>query len=302
MTNLHNIGQNLHGAIAGHIWEQTILPFHSGDGLVSLGNTGPVSISKQVVCIHDANVWTYPSSYSPAFRTLNRVLQPVLGRCARQIITVSRASADSLIALGIVPSHKIEIVPNGHEHVFRWDAKRSKLASKEAEATRPFVFAVGSRAAHKNIALLLSIATDIDRLGADLYISGGSFGIFSSTAVEEYSPNVKMLGYVTDDDLAFLYTNALCLAFPSFVEGFGLPLVEAMAFGCPIVCSNTSCMPEICGDYASYAAPDAPDEWVKAIDGIRRSDRQRNAPSARLSQFSWDLSSARLDELVRLLS
>ena len=70
------------------------------------------------------------------------------------------------------------------------------------------------------------------------------------------APNIHRLGFVTDDDLAWLYAHAMCLAFPSLSEGFGIPLVEAMALGCPIISSNRSCLPEICGDAALLADPD----------------------------------------------
>lgn len=288
------------GERQGHLWEQLSLPSEAQDGLISLCNTGPIAVARQIVCIHDANVWTFPSSYSRAFRLAYRTLLPILGRRARKILTVSRSSADALIALGIAPAGKIEIVPNGYEHVLRWDSHRSRLFDALPAERRPFVFALGSRAPHKNVGLLLKIAPKLDELGLDLYLSGGTSSIFSTQGARTTAlpANVRMLGYVSDDDLALLYERALCLAFPSFVEGFGLPLVEAMAFGCPIVCSNTSCMPEICGDDAVYAGPDDPDAWVKAFRGLIVAKQTREMADIRPPRFSWMASAAKLDEIV----
>ena len=86
--------------------------------------------------------------------------------------------------------------------------------------------------------------------------------------VEQLPPNVKHLGRVHDNDLAFLYQNALCLAFPSRAEGFGLPVLEAMALGCPVVSSNAASLPEVCGDAALYAPPSNPSAWLDAIGQI----------------------------------
>lgn len=298
MPELKNIDLRKAGKGDGHIWEQGSLPFVAKDGLLSLCNTGPVCFQNQVVCMHDANVWMFSSSYSLAFRSFYKVLLPTLGRRARKVLTVSSASADALIEFGIAPARKIEIVSNGHEHIYRWDASRSALLPQLLELKRPFVFAVGSRAPHKNLNLLLAIAPRLDELGIDLFISGGHANIFSSSAEMPQGRNVRMLGFVADDDLAALYTRALCLTFPSFVEGFGLPLVEAMAFGCPIVSSNTSCMPEICGDYAHYANPKDPSAWADAIEALKFADRRNLNGSSQLAKFRWNQSAEILKAVV----
>lgn len=293
-----NITVKEDGSGRGHLWEQISLPRLVSGGLISLCNTGPIAVRQQIVCIHDANVWTYPSSYSTSFKAAYRFILPLVARRAAKVLTVSAASADALMSFGIAPRSKIEIVPNGHEHVFGWNADNSDVL-KGSENQRPFVFAVGSRARHKNIDMLLRIADQLDQIGIDIYISGKAASIFPGDAEVSIPANVKILGYVTDDDLAKLYKSALCLAFPSFVEGFGLPLVEAMSFGCPIVSSNTSCMPEICGNYASYAAPDDDNGWVKSIAQVKGLEVPRVADSSQLARFTWSRSASLLNEIVQ---
>ena len=100
-----------------------------------------------------------------------------------------------------------------------------------------------------------------------------------------------MLGFVTDDDLAALYQNALCFAFPSLTEGFGLPALEAMALGCPVIASNCASMPEVCGSAALYADPKSPRAW---LDQIKRLHADRDLAASlraegcrQATRFSW---------------
>jgi hypothetical protein len=139
-----NIPLRLLPTAPGHLWEQYTLPRHlGGAGLLSLCNTGPVLVKKQIVCIHDANTQLVPESYGFVFRTAYGVLQPALGRRAAGVVTVSHFSQNMLALLGIAPAAKISVIYDGHEHVLRWNAGRSSL-----NVPRPFVLLVGSKALH----------------------------------------------------------------------------------------------------------------------------------------------------------
>lgn len=293
------------GRFGGQFWEQVSLPLLSSGGIVSLCNTGPVLCRNHIVCIHDANVFQWPQSYSPSFRTYYRWILPLLGRNATKILTVSKTSADLLVRHQIAFSRNIEIVPNGHEHVYRWQAEKSTVLSMEP-ARRPFVLVIGSSAPHKNMRLIYKFASELDRRGIDIYISGGSASIFKNgRQLDSPHSNIRHLGYVTDNDLAALYSKALCLAFPSYVEGFGLPLVEAMAFGCQVISSNTSCMPEICGSYATLVPPDDPESWIRAIektlldsDSSSMSVNRSEMTQDHLQNFSWKASAKKLCSIL----
>jgi glycosyltransferase involved in cell wall biosynthesis len=123
--------------------------------------------------------------------------------------------------------------------------------------------------------------------------------------VEPLPPNVKHLGRVDDNDLAFLYQNALCLAFPSRAEGFGLPAVEAMALGCPVVSSKAASLPEVCGDAALYAPPNSPSAWLDAIEQLAGEPilyrRFADAGRKRAVAFSWRRGAMKYLELMRAL-
>jgi glycosyltransferase involved in cell wall biosynthesis len=288
---------------SGHLWEQFLLPWYLKSGVLSLGNLGPALARCPLVCIHDVNTFTQPESYSPAFRTAYRTLQPLIGRLARKVATVSQFSADMLVQYGLCQPEKIFIAPNGHEHILKWDSARAKLPLLK-QLKRPYVLLLGSKAKHKNIKVVLEGAEALDAAGIDLVVVGADAGIFSDM-VEVKRANVHYTGYVRDDDLAALYEGAICLTFPSLMEGFGIPPLEAMAKGCPVICSNAASLNEVGGDAVVYVDPDRAEDWRDAAIRIA-SDPDFGASLAekgrkRAELFSWKRSAQRyLDEILKL--
>ena len=288
----------------GHAWDQLILPFYAGTGVLSLGNFGPLFGPNPIVCIHDANVYIEPESYSRAFGMTYRALLPLIGRRARRVGTVSRFSADALVRYGVCRAEKVFIAPNGHEHVFRWDASR---AANPLIPTlkRPFVMLLGSPAKHKNVQVILNQARALDEAGIDVVIIGSGDSIYAADQPTMQQPNVHRAGYVSDDDLAAFYQRALCLVFPSKTEGFGIPPLEAMASGCPVISSNAASLVEVGGEAVTYVDPDHEDEWREAIIGLATNTGLRSAMIAqgrkRAAQFSWHESAGiYLKEILRL--
>ena len=284
----------------GQAWEQGTLPARWGGRLLNLGNTAPAGKRDQVVCIHDANVFEMPDSYGRAFRTLYRTLQPAIARRAARIATVSGDSARQIARHLPVLARDVAVLPNGHEHALAWDPGRAwkasvGLADFRRGGTRPFVLAIGSRARHKNLALMAILAPRLAERGIDVVVAGGRGAVFNAVETAG-APSLFELGDVTDDDLAYLLDEALCLAFPSWTEGFGLPIVEAMARGCPVVSSNRASMPEVCGDAAILASPDDPEAWLAAIARLAGSEDLRRDFAGRgrerVGRFSWDTTAA----------
>lgn len=286
----------------GHAWEQFVLPFHLQGGLLSLGNTGPVTVRKQIVCIHDANVWIYPESYSRAFRTLYKLLLPALGRCAGAITTVSDYSASQLAHFGITGSTGSSVIANGHEHVHDWTPSRSEALS--AVGGRNTIILLGSPAPHKNAAVIIGLANELASRGISIAIVGARDPrVFGHTTAGVDAQNIHWLGRISDNELAALLSESLCLVFPSHTEGFGLPAVEAMALGCPVILSDSSSLPEVGGDAALYASPLEPREWLACIDRLRGNFELRSnlveRAKQRVEMFSWRKSAIRYAELMR---
>jgi glycosyltransferase involved in cell wall biosynthesis len=293
---LRNIGVRQVGRLRGHLWEQVSLPANVRGGLLGFCNTGPLALSRQIVCVHDMNTRLCPQSYTPAFRLLYRTLIPALGRRAAAIATVSEYSAAELGRFGICGAQKLFVAPNGHEHIRRWTPKPTPfLSALSAEDT---VVLLGSRAPHKNTDLVTGMADRLALAGLRLAIVGGSDSrVFGTEAVGADAPNIVRLGRLSDDELATLLPNCLCLAFPSLVEGFGLPPLEAMALGCPVVVSDRASLPEVCGDAALYASPEDPDAWFACFMELATRPSLRRRAIARglaaANRFSWGASAER---------
>lgn len=290
LPELRNILIRKFGIGHGHAWEQAVLPLAVRSGLISLCSTGPVSVSKQIVCVHDMNTRLLPESFSPQFRALYRVLIPAIGQRVEKISTVSHYSANQLVAFGVAERDKILVIGNGHEHVRRWRPEHSDTTRAAAGPDTVVVFGTGSP--NKNLRLLLELTDDFTRNGLRLAIAGKiDPRVFGPGAEICESETIVCLGRVTDCELAALLQDSLCLAFPSFVEGFGLPPVEAMALGCPTLVSDTTCLPEICGDAALYASPNKPEAWLDQILRLRSNADLRTDLIARgrkrAQLYSW---------------
>jgi glycosyltransferase involved in cell wall biosynthesis len=290
---------------SGHLWDQLVLPLHGGSGVLSLGNFGPVLVHNHIVCIHDTNTFVEPESYSPAFGIAYRALLPLIGKRAKKVATVSQFSADMLVKYGICRPDKIFIVPNGHEHALRWDASRARTSLLD-DVKRPYLLLLGSVAKHKNVDIILQQAKELDLAGIDIVVVGAKSTIFSAQKETFWGSNIHYAGYVGDDDLAALYEGAFCLGFPSKTEGFGIPLLEAMTLGCPVISSNAASLLEVGGDAVSYVDPDNGVGWREAIIGLSRNRELRETMAARgrkrATLFSWRRSAQLyLDEILRLL-
>ena len=285
------------GPLRGIPWEQVTLPIAArGRMLLNLCNIGPVMASNAVTMIHDAQVYTTPESYGAGFGAWYRLIQPRLAKRHRHILTVSAYSRDQLINLGIAEPGRISVVHNGVDHVVR-EAPETAVVERLGLTRKRYAVALASTQAHKNIRLLLKAFADPAMSGLKLVLIGNDAPMW-----REFGPllrsNVVLAGRVSDGELRALYESALCLAFPSTTEGFGLPPLEAMRVGCPAVVAPCGALPEVCGDAAIYADQGAAAAWVDAITGLARHEdewlNRSRAGQAHASQFTWQRSARTL--------
>jgi len=267
-------------------WVQIQLPRHVSGGLLSFCNLAPIRLTRHIACIHDLLPWLAPDSYSLPFRAAHRFILPILGHRARLITTVSRLSRDHLVRCRIAAQEKIVVTYNGADHASRWAPERSSLQL----GRRPFVLCLGRNHKHKNVALAWRIAGALDAMGLDVYLAGQ----LDENVLMGFGPkphNVRLLGRVMDDDLAKVLAAATCFLLPSHIEGFGLPAVEAMVWGCPVLASTAPALPEICGDAALYAEPDDAKAWIAGIVKLSTDQRLRAriiaAGRVRANAYSW---------------
>jgi glycosyltransferase involved in cell wall biosynthesis len=291
------------GVSDGYFWEQCMLPMLRRDGLlVSLCNTGPVLAARHVVAIHDATPARIPGSFSKGFRTAYKILMPALGQTSRAVVTVSHFSAGEIQACYGVPNQKIHVIGNSGEHILRADCAPAIIDRLGLDGV-PYVLAVATMAKHKNIQALLGVSRALFLRGIRVVLVGGdNQRIFGSTEAG-LDLDIIRAGYVTDGELRSLYQSALCFVFPSIYEGFGIPPLEAMQLGCPVVASNTSALPEVLADAALYASPLDQDELFAQImrinDDVPLRQRLVDAGRLRAANFRWDDSARALLRLCK---
>ena len=292
------------GRLQGELWSQLELPYHArGRFLWSPGNTGPLYHDKHVVTIHDVSVLDHPEWFSRKYSLWYSFLLPRLARNAAHILTVSEFSRKRLSQTLGLDTNCISVVPNPLSPRFRpvkpttIDQVLSRLA-----LPRNYVLSVGSLEPRKNIARLLeawSLLLARKALAEDVHmiVVGGKSSLFRSVNFTSVPDRVLLTGYIPDEHLPTLYTGALAFVYPSLYEGFGLPPLEAMACGAPVVASHLTSIPEVVGRAALLVDPL---EVESIADGIRTilenpslQESMRIAGLERAKLFNWH-NSARL--------
>ncbi|HXH22442.1 MAG TPA: glycosyltransferase family 1 protein [Dehalococcoidia bacterium] len=293
-TPLRRIEVRRVGRLRGHLWEQLELPRYARGGLLlSLAQTGPVLMRHQVVTIHDAAVFAAPEGFSLPFRTWHRLLGIALGRMAARVVTVSSFSARELRRYCRIAESKITVVPPGVDHLTRLQPDYGVL-DRHGLGDRPFVLSIGSLNPNKNLHGLSAAVCLLGRRDYEFVVAGAdNRRVFRRS--EAGVPNgLRWLGYVTDQELRALYERATCFVHASLYEGFGLPPLEAMACGCPVVASNRAALPETCGRAALYCDPTSPEDIARKIQmvmgdpGLRADLRCRGLE--RIREFAWERS------------
>jgi glycosyltransferase involved in cell wall biosynthesis len=285
------------GARGGQAWEQFTLPRAATGMLLNLGNTAPLLAgARQAVVIHDAGVFDTPESYSWRFRLWYRLLQRGLVARGARILSVSDFSAGRIAQHLGIERGAIGVTLEGGEHILRAAADASVLA-RHRLAPGGYALAVGTGAAHKNLAALAAAGAALGAAGLTLAVAGArDRAVFQEGGAA--LADARALGRVTDAELRALYENAFALVFPSRYEGFGLPPLEAMWCGCPVIAARAGAVPEVCGEAALWFDADDPATLAAAITALAADPARRAtlaaAGHARAPHFSWEAAARRL--------
>jgi glycosyltransferase involved in cell wall biosynthesis len=305
---------------AGHAWEQGWLPLAArGATLIySPANLAPLGSRRNVVVIHDVAPLRHPEWYGRAYVGWQRALLPRLARRARMVIAVSEFARGEIASVLGVSREGVEVVPNGVDDRFSpaADPEPARLAHR---LEGPYALAVGTRIARKNLPALERAARSLHEAGIELVAAGSGRGYMraeepgsdrrsdSTIAARGEQPGVRPLGYVAEDLLPGLYAGARALAMPSLYEGFGLPCLEAMACGTPVVAADRGALPETCGGAALLVDPGDGGALAEALLAATTDESQRGrlieAGRERAAGFTWRRAAERTDDLIgKLLS
>lgn len=291
------------GKFKGHLWEQLELPFFlrrkGSPLLVNLANTGPLMYNNAIVTIHDLSFFFFPKAYNWKFRFLYQSLIPLITKRAIKIITVSEGSRKQLADYLEIESAKIKVVYNSASH-FEVNNLNSDLGIKDN-----YILTVASFNPIKNLPFLIKAFERIADRHVKLVIVGAPQSAFNKLDLksEKINERILFLGYVNDTrKLISLYSKARAFVFPSLYESFGIPNIEAMTCGCPVITSRAGSIPEICGDAALFVDPKDEDDLTRKIDLLLsnqtlKEDLVRKG-FIRSKFFNWDNSAHALYKII----
>jgi len=262
-----------------------------------------------LLTVHDLSFLHYPEHFVPGLvHYLSRVVPRSVARADRVLADSEATRADLITKLGTEPE-KIEVLYSGVDARFRPEkepGESERLRARYTVGDRPYVLSVGTLQPRKNyIRLIQAFARLTDSRPhpfADLrlLIAGGRGWLYQDilAAAEQHGDRVRLLGFVEDVDLPALYRNAVLFAFPSLHEGFGLPVLEAMACGVPVVCSDRSSLPEVAGDASLLVDPLDTDGLSDAMARVLEDHDLRQEMIARgiaqAARFKWEQAARQL--------
>lgn len=279
------------------LWEHTILPLYSvierANILFCPSNIAPLFVPKKVkliVTIHDLRVKKFPDTFSKSTRIYYNLNYLNTFNRADAIITVSEFSKNEIIKYYPQAKEKIFVIPNG--------INLQQFRVLNIPRKKQILF-IGAIAKHKNIKIILKAFLTIkDKIDHTVVIVGSKdSGMPEDEETKEILKQIPperviFTGKLTDEEIVRVYNESEIFVFPSIYEGFGLPILEAMACGCPVIASNQSSIPEVCGDSALLFDPFNPEELAEKILLLTNDSNLRNKlvekGLERVKVFSWE--------------
>ncbi|MDQ6672717.1 MAG: glycosyltransferase family 4 protein [Chloroflexota bacterium] len=282
-------------------WEQAVLPrrltalqpdlVHGLAYALPVGWAGP-----GVVTVYDLSFLRFPE----AFKTANRIYLTASTRAtvrrAKRVLTISEHARRDIVRLLKVPQQRVDVTYPAAEERFRLVAPADVEAFRLARGLpQVFVFAVGTLEPRKNLVGLLHAYARLHSPRPPLFVAGGTgwrfSPIFDTLQRLHLQDDVHFLGFVPEDELPLWYNAARVFAFPSLYEGFGLPVLEAMACGAPVITSTAASLPEVAGKAALMVPPRDTDrlagEMQRVLDDSQLRTEMRAAGRIQASRFSW---------------
>jgi glycosyltransferase involved in cell wall biosynthesis len=300
------------------LWHQTFLPYFVKKYKIDLlhlpaGNRRLVLFKncKIITTVHDLSQFNVKEKYD-VFRMLyvKRIL-PLLTKKINKIISVSKNTKKDVVKYWKIKEDKISVIPNGIDFFDKLDPKKDNVVLKKYNLKKNFIFYV-SRLEHpgkNHIRLIrayerlrdnINIESQLVFVGSDW---SGSKKVYEAAKKSEFSKDIIFLGFVPDEDLPYLYKNSSLFIFPSLYEGFGIPILEAMYYKVPVICSNVSSMPEVLGNcglsFNPYNVNDIADKMKKILFDSKLRHKFIKRGLERIKLFDWKKIAQRTIEVYR---
>lgn len=285
--------------VLGLVWERTVLPRLAGKSDVDVlycpnGNAPLHELDVPVVmCVHDVNAQKGLSS--GAHQLYRKLTVPRAARACDSLVTVSRFSKDEILGQFDVPEGRVHVIYNGVDDLY------FQNTSASFDLPDNYLLFVGSLNPRKNIKGILQAYDELrEDWDVELVLVGpANKDIFQDLELDPL-PGVHRCGFLDALEVKYAYENAEALVFPSFYEGFGLPPVEALACGTPVVASNRGALPEILDDAATFVDPDSISDIAEGIEEILRTDAiDESRLRAQAERYTWDSVADRLLSVIK---
>jgi len=295
------------GKFNGHLWEQISLPrYLKKNGsplLISFSGCGPLFYDNQIITIHDVSHERYPEWFSKNYCRYYGFMMPRIGRKAHAILTVSEFSKREIVDTLHLDPAKIYVIHSNVPFHAKPSAEEVLNYKHDPDADK-YILTVSSMDPRKNFIRLVEAFNNLDDKSVKLYIIGMKFKAFNTPDLQKLiGENVYLPGYITDEELQVMYKNALFSVYPTLYEGFGLPPLESMTYGCPAIASDIPALKEVSGNAVLYTNPyDIDDMTAKMNLLVADEDLRRSLVVKGLEQikeYSWDKSARQVYELAQ---
>ncbi len=290
------------GSLNGHFWEQISLPrYLKSQGnplLVSFSGCGPLAYNNQIMTIHDVSHERHPEWFAKNYWRYYGYMMPRIARKAHAVITVSEYSKREIIDVFGLSDDKLFVVNCSIP------AYHLKESEDNVESNEKYILSVSSFDPRKNFRRLIEAFNQIEDKTIKLYIIGMQFQAFNTPDLENLlTDNIVMPGYVDDAKLTELYRNALFSIYPSLYEGFGIPPLESMVCGCPVIASKIDAIEEICGDAVLFIDPynvsDITDKMNMLLSNPELQNNLRIRGKKQVLNYSWEKSAEKVLDIVK---
>ncbi|MDD2636286.1 MAG: glycosyltransferase family 1 protein [Bacteroidales bacterium] len=262
--------------------------------LLNFGSPGPLFYKNRIVTIHDVSFKKNPKWFAWYYSLYYRIITPIYAKRSHKIITVSKFSKSEIQNWLKLPDDKFEIVHN---------AVSKEISPKEQDTPiqkGKYILTVSSLDPRKNLKNIFKAFSLNKDINLQLILAGKKSSMFNFKDDDEVK--IKSIGYVSNSQLANLYKNASAFIYLSYYEGFGIPPLEAMSFGCPVILSDIPVFREIYHNSALFVNPDKLDEISNAINQIVNNEQLRTELISKglhkSQEYNWEKSAKLLCEII----